>query len=90
MMNEVKKIGLAKWNTKNKWWSIPDTDVNLERIKVPAKKHSLILQVQQNNKVSVVKPRRIPTNHVDIRPCPSGLRLKLMNLSTLRVPSKYT
>lgn len=32
LMKSVKKIGLAKWDSKNKWWSIPDTDINFEII----------------------------------------------------------
>ena len=76
MMNEVKEIGLAKWNIKTKWWSIPDTDVNFERIKLAVEKHGLTCQVHQNDKVGIVKSRRMPTSPEDIRPCPPELILK--------------
>lgn len=89
MMDEIREIGLAKWNAKNKWWSIPDTDVNFERIKLFAEKHGLTVQVGQNDKISIVQPRRMPTNPEDIRPCPPELILKLKELryasSTIKI-----
>lgn len=89
LMKEVKEIGLAKWNTKNKWWSIPDTDVNFERIKLAAEQHGLTIQLHQNDKISSVQPRRMPLNPADIRPCPPELILKLKELryasSTIKI-----
>lgn len=80
MMHDVKQIGLAKWNTKNKWWSIPDTDVNLQRMKDAAIKHGLAMDIHENDNTGVVKPRRMPEHPEDIRPCPPDFVLKLTEL----------
>ena len=89
MMNAVKEIGLAKWNTKNKWWSIPDTDVNFERITIAAAKHGLPYEVHENDQTGIAQPRRMPDNPEDIRPCPPELVLKLRELryapSTIKI-----
>lgn len=89
MMNTVKEIGLAKWNTKNKWWSIPDTDVNFKRITVAAAKYGLLWEVHENDQTGIVQPRRMPDNPEEIRPCPPELVLKLRELryapSTLKI-----
>ena len=89
LMKSVKKIGLAKWDSKNKWWSIPDTDINFEIITSEAKKHALSIEVHQNEQTGVVQPRKMPIHPEDIRPCPVDFVLKLKELryapSTIKI-----
>src|SRR5690606_21890320 len=89
LMQEVKEIGLARWDSRNKWWSIPDTDVNFERIKIASAKYGMNHEVHENEKTGIIKARRMPENPEDIRPCPPELVLKLKELryasSTIKI-----
>ena len=80
LMEAIRRIGLAKWDAKHKWWSVPDTDINFMEVENAAKANGFRVEVHVHKEEGVAKPRRM-TAHPDMaRACPEEMILKLTEL----------
>jgi len=80
MMDAIRRIGLAKWDGKHKWWSVPDTDINFMELENAAKGHGFRVEVHTHKEEGVAKARRMPANPDMVRACPEEMILKLTEL----------
>ena len=80
MMNAVKALPLAKWNSKNKWWSLPDTDELVAEVEKAAAANGLAFRLHTNKAERKVKPPVMPGRPDLVRSCPEEMVLKLKEL----------
>ncbi len=80
LMETIRGIGLAKWDGKHKWWSVPDTDVNFTEVKKAAEGFGFKAELHKHEQEGVAKPRRMPASPDMVRACPEEMILKLTEL----------
>lgn len=76
----VRAIPFAKWNAKNKSWSIPYTERFLVEIQHLAQFQNLITTIELENGTSDKAPRLTKSDINNFRTCPEEFTLKLKEL----------
>ncbi|MBC8051676.1 MAG: site-specific integrase [Sphingobacteriaceae bacterium] len=77
----IRKIPYSKWESKNKWWSIPYSENFLEMVKTHCKEKGLEFCYEEEEDRSAKKtPRITPFDIPNYRSCPKEFILKLTEL----------
>ncbi len=80
LAKQIKQLPFAKWDAKNKWWSVPFSDKILQQIKETALAHQLKFTYRETIAPSAVVPRKAKELMVNHRPCPTDMILKMKEL----------
>ena len=80
MSAKLKSIPYNKWDSKNKWWTIPLTDKFLDEILTFSKKLGLQVIVEEEKKDTEIKPRPKPEQIPNYRTCPDEYLNKLIEM----------
>jgi site-specific recombinase XerD len=76
----MRSIPFHFWNQQDKWWSIPFSDLFLDRIKEIAENQGLSLIYEEEKTDSTKKSRITPFDIPNYRSCPEEYILKLKEL----------
>lgn len=77
---KVKTLPYSKWDSKNKWWSVPQTDFILKQVIEFAAEHELECLIEDESKPRDGLPRPKPFCVPNYRSCPSEYTDKLIEL----------
>lgn len=80
LVKEIKQLPFAKWDDKNRWWSVPFSDKILQQIKETALTHQLKFTYRETLSPLAVIPRKAKDAMVNHRPCPTDMILKMKEL----------
>lgn len=80
LVKEIKQLLFAKWDDKNRWWSVPFSDKIVQQIKDTALTHRLKFTYNETLSPLAVIPRKAKELMVNPRPCPTDMILKMKEL----------
>ena len=76
----IQEIPYCRWDSKNRWWSVPYSDKIIQRLKEIALGLDLQFRLEQEEQGNKGKPRLNPFDVPNYRPCPEIYKLKLREL----------
>ena len=76
----IQEIPYCRWDSKNRWWSVPYSDKIIQRLKEIALGLDLQFRLEQEEQGNKGKPRLNPLDVPNYRPCPEIYKLKLREL----------
>ncbi|MBN3519709.1 site-specific integrase [Algoriphagus lutimaris] len=79
LIKHIKTIPYAKWDSKNKWWTVPYSEQFLEEIKVHSAQAGLSLRIEMEPpKTGITKLK--PEEVAQYKPAPESFKDKLVEL----------
>ncbi|WP_373397893.1 tyrosine-type recombinase/integrase [Algoriphagus halophilus] len=79
LIKHIKTIPYAKWDSKNKWWTVPYSEQFLEEIKVHSAQAGLSLRIEMEPpKTGIAKLK--PEEVARYKPAPNSYKDKLLEL----------
>ncbi|HXI00285.1 MAG TPA: site-specific integrase [Sphingobacteriaceae bacterium] len=80
LVKEIQKIPFCKWDSKNKWWTIPFSERFEGTIKQYCMDNKLDYIIEKEASIINKKARITPFDIPNYRTCPAELKLKLQEL----------
>ncbi len=80
LMEAIRKMPFNKWNTQNKWWSVPYSEKILQELKQVAEDRKLNVIYEEEKSDTDRKPRISAFDIPNYRVCPENYILKLKEL----------
>jgi site-specific recombinase XerD len=80
LIQAIKEIPYHRWDAKNKWWTIPYSEVIMERMKTACEAHQLKLIVEEEPKTGVAAKKISPFDVPNYRKVPESYIQKHIEL----------
>lgn len=80
LIQAIKEIPYHRWDAKNKWWTIPYSEVIMERIKAACEAHQLKVIVEEEPKTGVAAKKISPFDVPNYRKVPESYIQKHIEL----------
>lgn len=80
LIQAIKEIPYHRWDAKNKWWTIPYSEVIMERIKAACEAHQLKVIVEEEPKTGVAAKKISPFDVPNYRKVPESFIQKHIEL----------
>lgn len=80
LMKTIKELPFCKWDSKNKWWTLPYSDKIIDQLTKAASLVNLTIRYQENTETSNRVPRKTAESTLNYRPCPENYLLKMKEL----------
>lgn len=80
LTDKIKALPFARWDAKNKWWSVPFSDDILKQLKLSANVQNLVFQYEEEARDEFKASRITPFDIPNYRSCPNEFIDKLKEM----------